>query len=201
MCMYYIVGLGNPEKKYEHTPHNIGWNILSVLERESSLGFNTWEKNGQAMWSRGMVDSHVVELVKPLTYMNKSGEVVRMFDSIDPEQIVVVYDDIDLPFGTIKISRNKGSGGHNGIKSMEQHLKTRSFVRVRIGVCPTDWFGNPRKPRSSSGVQNYLVGRALSPRHQKQYSDIATRVEQIIISLVKNGYERTVSQLGNTRGT
>ena len=126
--------------------------------------------------------------------MNRSGEALRDFDHLDPQRVVVVYDDIDLPYGEIKLSRNKGSGGHNGVTSIATHLHTQDFVRVRIGVCPRDWFGNPRKPRGRQAVIQYLTNRSLSRRYLEQERDIARRVVLLVESLVEKGYETTVSQ-------
>lgn len=192
--MLYIIGLGNPEAQYHDTPHNIGYQLIDELVKSASYTCSPLVHNGKAMISTGSIAGMQVIMAKPTTYMNNSGEILRQFDQATPDQVVVVYDDIDLPFGQIKLSRNRGDGGHNGVKSIEQHLGSRDFIRIRVGVCPTDWFGKPRKPRGREAVENYLVRRKLSKRFTQQYAELGTKVGSILESLVEHGYEKTVSQ-------
>ena len=134
--MYAIIGLGNPTAKYEKTRHNIGFDVIDVLADKMSVEMKT--KKHKAIIGQGFIGSEKVILVKPQTYMNLSGEAVRAvvdFYKINPESdIIVIYDDVSLKTGQLRI-RSKGSaGGHNGIKSIIAHLGTQTFKRIKVGV-------------------------------------------------------------------
>ena len=134
--MFIIVGLGNPGKEYENTRHNAGFNSIDVLADKYNI--NIREAEHKALVGKGYIEGQKVILVKPQTYMNNSGEAVREitdYYKVDPEsELIVLYDDISLPVGTLRI-RDKGSaGGHNGIKSIIQHLGTQVFLRIKVGV-------------------------------------------------------------------
>ncbi|MBE5958162.1 MAG: aminoacyl-tRNA hydrolase [Lachnospiraceae bacterium] len=134
--MYAIFGLGNPEKQYDKTRHNIGFDVIDELA--SQMGVSVTTKRHKALVGQGMIGSEKVILVKPQTYMNLSGESVRAvcdFYKLNPEEdIIVIYDDISLEVGSLRI-RGKGSaGGHNGIKSIIAHTGTQTFKRIKVGV-------------------------------------------------------------------
>ena len=133
--MYIIVGLGNPGKEYAHTRHNVGFETIDILA--DRMGIEVEEKKHKGLCGKGILAGQKVILLKPQTYMNLSGESVRAaadFYKVDPEDILVIYDDISLEPGQLRL-RGKGSaGGHNGIKNIIAHLGTQEFPRVRIGV-------------------------------------------------------------------
>ena len=133
--MYVVVGLGNPGKQYENTRHNVGFNVIDILAKEYDISVTKIKH--KALIGEGRIGSEKVLLVKPQTYMNLSGESIREvvnFYKISNEEIIVIYDDISLEVGRIRI-REKGShGGHNGIKSIIANLGTDVFPRVKIGV-------------------------------------------------------------------
>ena len=133
--MYVIVGLGNPGKKYENTRHNIGFAASDYIADE--LGIEVNKLKHKALVGEGRFSNQKILLVKPQTYMNLSGESVREimdYYKIDIEELIVIYDDIDIDAGTVRI-RKKGSGGtHNGMRSILQHLGDNKFPRVRIGI-------------------------------------------------------------------
>ena len=132
--MYLIVGLGNPGKQYENTRHNVGFDAIDLLVDEYRVPSSG--KQHKAMYGKGVIGGRKVILVKPLTYMNLSGESVRaMVDyyKIDPEQeLIVVYDDISLEPGKIRIRKKGSAGGHNGIKNIIAQLGTQNFQRVKL---------------------------------------------------------------------
>ena len=134
--MYLIVGLGNPGKQYENTRHNVGFDAIDLLVDEYRVPSSG--KQHKAMYGKGVIGGRKVILAKPLTYMNLSGESVRaMVDyyKIDPEQeLIVVYDDISLEPGKIRIRKKGSAGGHNGIKNIIAQLGTQNFQRVKVGV-------------------------------------------------------------------
>ena len=133
--MYIIVGLGNPGKQYENTRHNVGFNVIDILSEE--YGISVTKMKHKALIGEGRVGTEKVVLVKPVTYMNLSGESlaeIYNFYKVETSNIVVIYDDIDLDVGKIRI-RKKGSGGtHNGMRSIVKCLGTTDFPRVRVGV-------------------------------------------------------------------
>ncbi len=191
-CMLYVLGLGNPEQRYTDTPHNIGWRIVDRCVNLRSL--DDLEKKSTSWCVKDSIADEPVWWIKPTTYMNRSGEALRDFAIDSAEEVVVIYDDIDLPYGAVRLSRNRGDGGHNGVKSIEQELRSRDFIRIRIGVCPRDWFGNPRKPKGSQAISCYLTERALSRRYLYQEGEVAHKVVAIIESLQSKGYQTTISQ-------
>ena len=134
--MFAIVGLGNPGKEYENTRHNAGINTLDCLAAKYNI--NIRESEHKALVGKGYIEGQKVILVKPQTYMNNSGEAVREitdYYKIDPEtEMIIIFDDISLDVGMLRI-RDKGSaGGHNGIKSIINHLGTQAFLRIKVGV-------------------------------------------------------------------
>lgn len=133
--MKLIVGLGNPGAKYEDTRHNIGFKVIDVLSYMMDIPLNKTKFNG--LFGQGQYRGEKVILLKPLTYMNLSGEsvgpLVDYFD-IDIDDVIIVYDDLDLPVGKLRIRKKGSAGGHNGMKSIIYHLRSDSFKRIRIGV-------------------------------------------------------------------
>lgn len=134
--MYIIAGLGNPGRKYAHTRHNAGYEAIDRLADKYGIRIET--EKFRALTGTGVIEGQKVLLLKPLTYMNASGESVRAacdFYKIDPEEgFLVLYDDISLPPGQLRVRAKGSAGGHNGIKSLIAHLGTQNFARVKIGV-------------------------------------------------------------------
>ncbi len=141
--MFVIVGLGNPGKKYENTRHNAGFISIDALAEK--YGISISEKKHKALCGTGVIEGNKVLLVKPQTFMNLSGESVRAvmdFYKIDPEEdMLVIYDDISLAPGNIRIRKKGSAGGHNGIKSIIAHAGTQNFMRIKVGVGekPSGW--------------------------------------------------------------
>lgn len=134
--MFIIVGLGNPGKEYETTRHNAGFSSIDVIAEKNNI--NVTENDHKALIGKGYIDGQKIILVKPQTYMNNSGEAVREitdYYKVDvTSELIIIYDDISLDVGMLRI-RDKGSaGGHNGIKSIISHLGTQEFLRVKVGV-------------------------------------------------------------------
>jgi len=131
--MYLIIGLGNPGTKYENTRHNAGFMVLDELAKEN------WQssKKCKGLTQKIELEGKEILLLKPQTYMNLSGEAVRScmdFYNIDPEKIWVIYDDIDLELGVVRVRKEGSSGGHKGVESLIRNLSTPAFARFRIGV-------------------------------------------------------------------
>ncbi|ARI75455.1 aminoacyl-tRNA hydrolase [Halobacillus mangrovi] len=148
--MKCIVGLGNPGKKYEQTRHNVGFMVIDELARQNQWSLNQTKFRG--VYTTEHVNGEKVLLLKPQTYMNLSGESLRAFMDyfdIELDDVLVVYDDLDLPPGKNRLRKKGGHGGHNGIRNIIEQLGTKEFKRLRIGV------GRPSVPMS---VIDYVLG-------------------------------------------
>lgn len=133
--MKVIVGLGNPGKKYENTRHNVGFAAIDYIAEKEGININTGKH--KALVGTGYIDGVKVLLVKPQTFMNLSGESLRPimdFYKLEPEDFLVIFDDIDLDVGRIRVRRKGSAGGHNGMKSIISHLGSMEFPRIKIGV-------------------------------------------------------------------
>ena len=133
--MYIIVGLGNPTKEYDKTRHNVGFSVIDVLA--DRIGIDVSEKKHRALCGKGMLEGQKVILAKPQTFMNLSGESVRAmvdFYKVSPDEVIIVYDDISLEPGQLRIRTKGSAGGHNGIKNIIAHLGTQEFPRIKVGV-------------------------------------------------------------------
>ena len=143
--MKVILGLGNPGRDYEATRHNVGWWVLDHLA--DVWRFERWRSNGDAALASGTVGSTKTRLVKPLTYMNLSGQVLRPYLRrpfwAAATDLLVVVDDVALPLGTMRLRARGSAGGHNGLKSVEHHLRTQDYPRLRIGIGPTGDHSSP----------------------------------------------------------
>ncbi|MDQ0233282.1 aminoacyl-tRNA hydrolase [Metabacillus malikii] len=151
--MKLIVGLGNPGKQYELTRHNVGFMVIDELSKELSIPLDRQKFNG--VYGMGHIAGEKVILLKPLTYMNLSGECIRPlmdYYEISDDELVVIYDDLDLPVGKIRLRTKGSAGGHNGIKSIILHLATQQFNRVRVGI---------DRPKNGMKITDYVLGRFL----------------------------------------
>ncbi len=133
--MKLIIGLGNPGQQYEQTRHNVGFRVVDILAKK--LGWNWSEQRNRAILASGTLGPEKVILVKPITFMNNSGESVgalTQWYKIQPEDILVVFDDLDLPVGKVRLKSNGSAGGHNGLDNIIRHLHTNQIPRLRVGI-------------------------------------------------------------------
>lgn len=133
--MKLVVGLGNPGKEYENTRHNIGFSLLDVIAKEKKINFDSEKFN--AKYAEVNIEGERVILIKPLSYMNLSGIVVKKYMDyfkISKDDLLVIQDDLDMILGKIKFVYNSSSGGHNGIKNIEEQISTKEYVRLKIGI-------------------------------------------------------------------
>jgi PTH1 family peptidyl-tRNA hydrolase len=183
--MKVIVGLGNPGRKYEKTRHNVGFWVVDQLAEDLGISFNISKFNG--LIGEGRIGDEKVILVKPLTYMNLSGECVGPllhFYKIDPkEDLLVVYDDLDLPCGKIRLREKGSSGGHNGMKSLIAHLNTEQFKRIKIGI---------ERPEPGRQVPDYV----LSPFTKEQEEIVLSAVNRAV-SAVKDWMQNSFANVMN----
>lgn len=152
--MKLIVGLGNPGREYELTRHNIGFMAIDELAKRWNISLN--EQKFKGVFGAGFVNGEKVILLKPLTYMNLSGESIRPlmdYYKIDVEDFVVLYDDLDIPVGKLRLRMKGSAGGHNGVKSTISHLGTQEFQRIRMGI---------DRPKNGMKVVDYVLGRFTS---------------------------------------
>jgi PTH1 family peptidyl-tRNA hydrolase len=148
--MKLIVGLGNPGKQYENTRHNIGFLVIDKLSEQLNIRLDQTKFKG--IFGMGNVEGEKILLLKPLTFMNLSGESIRAvmdYYQVQIEDLVVIYDDLDLPVGRIRLRQQGSAGGHNGIKSTIAHLGTQNFNRIRVGI---------DRPRTGMNVADYVLG-------------------------------------------
>ena len=175
--MFLIVGLGNPGKQYEHTRHNIGFDVMDALAEKYNISIS--EKKHKALCGKGVINGVKVVLAKPQTYMNLSGESVAElvnYYKMDPEEeMIVIYDDIDLDPGQLRIRKKGSAGGHNGIKNIIQELGTQKFVRIKVGVGakPQGW-----------DLADYVLGRFGSEDRKlvDEAQDRACKAVELILS-------------------
>ncbi len=188
--MKLVVGLGNPGKEYELTRHNIGFMVVDELARRQSAGFRKmfWFPARQA---KCRIHGEEVRLIKPTTFMNRSGQAVwgaMKKWRVTPADTVVVYDDVDLDFGGIRV-RAKGTGGsHNGMKSVLEWLQTKAFPRVRVGIGP--------KPEGAD-----MIGFVLGPFAEEEYlklEKVVERAADAVESIFSTGTERTMNEFNQT---
>jgi PTH1 family peptidyl-tRNA hydrolase len=195
--MFLITGLGNPGEKYKNSRHNVGFILLDSL-------FSSFEKDKYAdsFVLKSFVEDKEVIFVKPETFMNDSGRAVSYMAEkyeVSPENILVIHDDIDLPLGEVRVSFDRGDGGHNGIKSIASHLGSKAFTRVRIGIAPKDEEGRAIKPKggfftpASKAVSNFVL-KDFSSGDLEKIKSLSEKVEKIIKTFVKEGRERAMNE-------
>jgi len=193
--MWLIVGLGNPGEAYENTRHNAGRTIVRSFAKEE--GLDGWEedKKAHALVIKGKVGKELVALVLPETYMNKSGKAVAKYitNAKKSEKLIVVYDDLDLPFGSMKISFGRGSGGHRGLESVIRAIKTKDFTRVRIGISPATPGGKLKKPQGEERVLDFIMS-SLGKKDQQTFKKTSKRAREALAVLVQEGRAAAMNQ-------
>jgi PTH1 family peptidyl-tRNA hydrolase len=162
---YLIVGLGNPGDEYAKTRHNTGRMIVEAFRKKND--FSEWNRDIglKALTSKGAYGKDKVVLLAPDNFMNNSGKSVAPLvkNAKDAERTIVVYDDLDLPLGTMKISFNRSSGGHKGLESIIKALKTPAFARLRIGVSPATPSGKIKKPKGEKAILDFIISEFKKP--------------------------------------
>ncbi|MBQ1681826.1 MAG: aminoacyl-tRNA hydrolase [Agathobacter sp.] len=176
--MFLIVGLGNPGDKYEHTRHNAGFDTIDCLADQ--YGISIREKKHKALLGQGMIEGNKVILAKPQTFMNLSGEAVAEilnYYKMDPEtELIVIFDDISLDAGNIRIRKKGSAGGHNGIKNIIARTGTQNFMRIKVGV--------GMKPTGGDLVA-HVMGRL--PKDEAEYFDLAKKNTCEAIAMILRG--------------
>lgn len=187
--MYYIVGLGNPGEEYKISRHNTGRIVLGELIKPEDMEF---EKKLKALVKEGKKAIFIF----PETFMNKSGDslkllVNKIIKKKKAENLIVVHDDIDIPLGKFKISFGKNSGGHKGVESMIRVVKTKDFIRIRVGVSPATPKGKIKKPDSKKMI-DYIIGN-FTPKELQVIKKISKKIALSIETIIKDGLQKAMN--------
>ena len=183
--MNLIVGLGNPEAEYGKTRHNMGFNTINKIAEQYHINVN--KTKFQGLSEVGTIEGQKVILVKPQTYMNLSGECVKPFVDfykIEKENILVIYDDMDIEPGKIKIRKKGSAGGHNGMKSIIQMIGTEEFPRIRVGI---------GRPIHKGDEINYVIG-AIPEEELKRLDEGTEKAQKAVEEILKNGVDSAMNK-------
>lgn len=192
--MYWIVGLGNPGAEYEATRHNTGRIVSSHFLTQQRLPEPVASKKYASLMSEGEIEREDVLVLWPETYMNKSGSAVAkaVTSAKKAKNLIVIYDDLDLPLGMFKISFGRGSGGHNGVESIIKALKTRDFARIRVGISPSTPKGKAKKPKGEK-VIDFLMSDFKKPELEI-LKKVSKRVTEVIETIITDGLPRAMNE-------
>ncbi len=182
--MILITGLGNPGRKYEKTRHNVGFRVIDELTKEEK-----WKESKKAncLYLKKQIAGKTIELIKPLTFMNNSGKCVRYIKRkhcIEPKDMIIIHDDIDLPLETIRVSQNISSAGHKGVQSIIDELGTKNFTRIRIGIQPK--IGKPQD------VEKFVLEK-FTKEEEKIIKQVIEQTVEIIKENIKTGFGLSIS--------
>lgn len=183
--MYLIVGLGNPEKEYANTRHNMGFDVINKIAEKYKIEMT--KEKFQGLYGAGQIENEKVILLKPQTYMNLSGNSIREFVNfykIENENIIVIYDDVDIEPGLIRIRKQGTAGSHNGMKSVIQELGTTNFPRIRVGI------GKPK-------YENDMINHVLQKIDETERIFINNGIELAylaIIEILKNNIDKAMNK-------
>ena len=183
--MYLIVGLGNPEEDYSRTRHNMGFNVINKIAKDFNIDIN--KKKFDGLIGEGIIEGKKVLLLKPQTYMNLSGKSIIQvigFYKIPMENICIIYDDIDVDIGKIKIRKKGSSGSHNGMKSVIEELQTDNFARIRVGI---------GKPEFKGDMINYVIG-AIPDDEAKILDKGTDMAKEAMIEILKSGIDNAMNK-------
>ena len=189
--MYIIAGLGNPEAKYDHTRHNIGFHAIDVLCDKYNIKLN--KLKFKATFGDGFIGGEKVILVKPQTYMNLSGEAIRdmaLFYRVPHENIIIIFDDVSLECGRMRIRPSGSAGGHNGIKSIIYQLNSDKFPRIKLGI------GAP--PHADYDLADYVLGR-FTPDEIKILEPVLIDTADAVESIIRNGIQTAMNKFNGKR--
>ena len=185
-----IVGLGNPGAKYDRTRHNIGFEVIDALAKQYPGVSLVENKRFQGAAGEFRSSGERTVLLKPTTFMNNSGQAVRAvldWYKLAPESVLVVYDDMDLPTGKLRLRLSGGAGGHNGMKSIISHLGTKEFPRLRVGIGSTD-----KGVERDQAVVSHVLGR-FAPEDRKIVDAVIPMAVDAIDLSLRKGFERSMN--------
>jgi PTH1 family peptidyl-tRNA hydrolase len=178
--MYLVVGLGNPEPEYLDTRHNMGFEVVNSFAKNNNIELNKTKYKG--IYGTGLIENQKVIVLKPQTYMNNSGQSViefKNFYKLNNDEIILVYDDIDLEIGKIRIRKKGTAGTHNGMKSVVENLQSEKFPRIRIGV---------GSPEYKNDLINFLLTK-ISETDKKSLNEVIIKAGEALQDIIKKGTE------------
>ncbi len=181
---FVIAGLGNPGREYETTRHNMGFMVIDILADKT--GIDVKKLKHKALYGTGTIDGHKVMLVKPQTYMNLSGESIReimRYYKVPVENLLVIYDDIDIEAGTLRIRKKGSAGTHNGMKSIIYQLGSDEFPRIRVGI------GDKRK----GDLKDYVIG-SLGKKEAEELAPVLNTCADACCCFVQKGIDRAMNE-------
>ena len=190
--MKLIVGLGNPGAEYERTRHNVGWMVVDAFAKKFRMEISRHEKN--AMTGEGRVAGGSVKVAKPLTFMNLSGDSVRLLANAYTEsesEVMIVYDDIDLPLGTLRIRPSGSAGTHNGMRSIVASLATESFPRLRCGVRGADY-------ETAARLRDYVLDE-FTPDEQPLLDETIARAVDALVLFCRGDLKRAMNEFNRIK--
>ncbi|MBI5138595.1 MAG: aminoacyl-tRNA hydrolase [Candidatus Vogelbacteria bacterium] len=195
-----IVGLGNPDPEYTGTRHSIGRFLVQNVSRK--FGDSEWKINKKTKNLEAVVEieGKRIKLYLPQAFMNNSGAAVKpLVTSVKvARDLIVIYDDLDLPLGVVKLSFNRGSGGHKGIESIVRAIKTEAFIRIRIGIAARTASGKTKKPTGDEAVVKHILGN-FSKKDEEVLKKIAKVVNDAVTLLCTVGYEMAANKINSLK--
>lgn len=183
--MYLIIGLGNPESDYANTRHNMGFNVINKLSEKYNIEVK--KDKFKALFGSGVIEGEKVILVKPQTFMNLSGESVQEFVNfykIPLENVLIIYDDVDIEPGKVRIRKNGSAGGHNGMKSIVSHLSSEKFPRVRVGI---------GKPHGQKDMIAHVIG-GIDDEDKELLDKGVNLATEAVIETLKNNIDSAMNK-------
>src|SRR5690554_758588 len=183
--MYLVTGLGNPGEEHANTRHNVGFRAVHLLSDTHNIKNTSYKF--RAMVARGKINQRDVLLAQPLTYMNKSGEAVKLLMrnyNISPQKLIVVYDDLDLPTGRIRIKKKGSAGGHKGMDSIIRIMQTEEIPRIRIGI---------DQPPDDNGVIDYVLGY-FKKEEEKLLKSALEKVVEAVETIFMDGFDEAMNK-------
>jgi len=192
--MNYIIGLGNPGDDYKNTRHNTGRIILELIAKAND--FSDWEMSSKAkaLMATGKIGKVKTTFILPDNFMNRSGASLPYFvkSKKDLNQMVVIYDDLDLPIGKMKISYKKSSGGHRGLESIIKAFKSEEFIRIRVGISPSTPSGKLKKPSGEQAVEKQILGK-FKDSEIAALKKLSKKINEAIAMILEEGREKAMS--------
>ena len=195
---YVIAGLGNPGEKYERSRHNAGRRAALFFAEKN--GFPEWkeDKKLKILKADGKIGSEKTAVVLPDDFMNNSGKSLKPLikTAKAAERLAIIHDDLDLPLGKMKISFGRSSGGHKGVESVIKNLRTKDFIRIRIGISPESAKGAARKPKGQERVQKFILGN-FSPDDEIVLKKVLKKVSEALESIIAESRETAMNKFNS----
>ena len=193
--MFNLVALGNPGQKYQLTRHNAGFLALNFFAKKTDLPKAVKSAKYLGEVTEGVVAGSEVRLLYPDTYMNHSGQAVKKLITPNEEaSLVVLYDEVALPLGEVRVSYGRGAGGHNGIKSIIESLGTKDFIRIRIGIGVSSFWTGKLQVMTGDQLAKFVLSSFSKSEQEKLETEIFPKVQEILLSIMKEGYDKTMNQ-------